>query len=80
MNEGNLNRYLIYGIGEIVLVVIGILIALQFNTLKNEQNDRRVEKMVLHNLRVDLQKDTINLNEVIKSKSNQIESSQYMIS
>ena len=33
INEGNLKRYLLYAFGEILLVVIGILIALQINDL-----------------------------------------------
>ncbi len=35
--EGNTGKYLKYAIGEIVLVVIGILIALQLNN-QNEKN------------------------------------------
>ena len=32
LTENKFNKYLIYAFGEIVLVVIGILIALQINT------------------------------------------------
>ncbi len=46
-NEGNLKRYLIYAIGEILLVVIGILIALQVNYWKNEIADRNKETNIL---------------------------------
>ena len=38
--EGRLKRYLFYAFGEILLVVIGILIAIQVNNL----NNRRLEK------------------------------------
>jgi hypothetical protein len=31
LDEGSLRKYLVYAIGEITLVVIGILIALQIN-------------------------------------------------
>ena len=34
LNEGNNTKYLKYAIGEIVLVVIGILIAIQLNNWK----------------------------------------------
>lgn len=37
-----LSKYLIYAIGEIVLVVIGILIALQVNNLNQESNQKKV--------------------------------------
>jgi hypothetical protein len=37
INFGSIGKYTIYAIGEIVLVVIGILIALQVNNWNNEQ-------------------------------------------
>lgn len=37
--EGNLKRYLIYAVGEIMLVVIGILIALQVNNWNERSKD-----------------------------------------
>ncbi|MFT5941322.1 hypothetical protein [Sediminicola arcticus] len=36
LTENKFNKYLLYAIGEIVLVVIGILIALQINNLNEE--------------------------------------------
>lgn len=46
LNEGKVTRYLTYAIGEIVLVVIGILIALQINNW-NEQRKQNVERQLL---------------------------------
>lgn len=40
--EGKLKRYLIYAIGEILLVMIGILLALQVNTW-NENRKSKAE-------------------------------------
>ena len=42
VSENKFSKYLIYAIGEIILVVIGILIALQINNWneKNKQNNR----------------------------------------
>ena len=40
LTENKFGRYLIYAIGEIFLVVIGILIALQINNW----NNKRIEK------------------------------------
>ncbi|MDC3051505.1 DUF6090 family protein [Bacteroidota bacterium] len=42
-------KYLRYAIGEIILVVIGILIALQVNNLNEERKLRIQEKNVLLN-------------------------------
>ncbi len=44
LSENRFSKYILYAIGEIVLVVIGILIALQvnnWNTKRNEQNEIR---------------------------------------
>ena len=60
--EHKFSKYLIYAIGEIVLVVIGILIALQINTWNEErQNQKEAHKILLrlktefqnHNKRID---------------------------
>ena len=37
LTENKFSKYLLYAIGEIVLVVIGILIALQINNLNEEK-------------------------------------------
>lgn len=54
LTEGRLQRYLVYAVGEIILVVIGIFIALQLNAWKADQRDRASEKVHLENLREDL--------------------------
>ncbi len=43
--EGNLKKYLIYAIGEIFLVVIGILIALQINNCNDGERTGRKTKL-----------------------------------
>ena len=55
--EGNLKKYLLYAIGEILLVVIGILIALQINNLNEEKKERRLATTYLENLELDLISD-----------------------
>ncbi|MEH6538246.1 MAG: DUF6090 family protein [Psychroserpens sp.] len=60
ISENKVSKYLLYAIGEIVLVVIGILIALQinnWNTQKNEENElngflRNIKKNVVSDLQV----------------------------
>ncbi len=46
-------KYSRYAIGEIVLVVVGILIALQINNWNEERKTRKAEKVLLSNLRSD---------------------------
>ncbi|TPV35384.1 hypothetical protein FJ651_00235 [Paucihalobacter ruber] len=54
---GRTGRYFKYAIGEIVLVVIGILIALQINNWNERQNDLKVERIHMKNLVEDLKED-----------------------
>jgi hypothetical protein len=55
LTENKFSKYLLYAIGEIILVVIGILIALQINNWNIYQNDRIKEKKILHELVVNLE-------------------------
>ena len=50
-------KYMRYAIGEIVLVVIGILIALQINNWNENQKDRQYEEYYLGQLVLDLNDD-----------------------
>ncbi len=46
IEEGNLKRYLLYAVGEVLLIVIGILLALQLNTW-NEARKLRIREINL---------------------------------
>lgn len=59
MNEDKTGKYLKYAIGEIVLVVIGILIALQINTWNQNYQESKRELLVLKKLKTNIQSDTI---------------------
>jgi len=63
--ENKFSKYLVYAIGEIVLVVIGILIALQVNTWNNRRMDHNLEIKLLKDLQKDLKTDLINLSTKI---------------
>ena len=54
LEKSNAGRYLLYALGEILLVVIGILIALQIDNMNEERKERALEKHYLANLKVDL--------------------------
>jgi hypothetical protein len=54
LSEGKIGTYLKYAIGEIVLVVIGILIALQINNWNEVRKIQNVEKEILNGLLEDL--------------------------
>jgi hypothetical protein len=57
--ENRFSKYLIYAFGEIVLVVIGILIAIQINTYVNTQNLKSDNKIFLQKMinELELNKD-----------------------
>jgi hypothetical protein len=54
LNEGKTARYLKYAMGEILLVVIGILIALQINNWNDARKIRANELHYLKNIKLDL--------------------------
>ena len=62
--EGKTGQYFKYAIGEIVLVVIGILIALQINHWNEAQKNKKTEIDYLRSLLSDLKND-INLQDSI---------------
>jgi hypothetical protein len=55
--ENKTGKYLKYAIGEIVLVVIGILIALQINNWNEIRKDRIIEKQILDEMLISLKND-----------------------
>ncbi len=57
LTQNKLPGYLFYAIGEIVLVVIGILIALQINNWNEAQKGLEIEKQRYQNLITDLKSD-----------------------
>ncbi|MBT8300633.1 MAG: hypothetical protein KJO63_04835 [Maribacter sp.] len=59
-------RYLKYAIGEIILVVIGILIALQINNWNETRKMDIKEAIYLSDLKTDLKQSQTSLNRVIK--------------
>ncbi len=55
LTENKFIKYLIYAIGEILLVVIGILIALQVNNWNEERKLRALELELLQEYQEELQ-------------------------
>lgn len=65
--ENKTSKYLKYAIGEIVLVVIGILIALQINNWNTTRIEKKSEQQILLNLKTEFEnavKQMIYLNEL----------------
>ncbi|MEM5564047.1 DUF6090 family protein [Psychroserpens sp. AS72] len=62
ISEGKTKKYLLYAIGEIILVVIGILIALQINNWNENKKGKQLEDSFFSNILLDLEKDEQKLN------------------
>ncbi len=72
-------KYLRYAIGEILLVVVGILIALQINNWNENRKERLTEIKYLKNLRYDLQNDSTDLIEFISIRLGQTNAAQKLL-
>jgi hypothetical protein len=59
INTGATRKYLLYAVGEILLVMIGILLALQVNNWNEERKDRFEEQVIL----IGLEKQFLSLNQ-----------------
>ena len=73
--ENKTGKYFKYAIGEIVLVVIGILIALYINNWNIQQKDNIREHKILQQLKEDYSDNLVQLEEKIKMRTTLIKSS-----
>jgi len=65
MEQNKTGKYLKYAIGEIILVVIGILIALSINNWNENKKINTIERDIYKNLITSLHKDSTELNRII---------------
>ena len=77
--EGKTTKYLKYAIGEIILVVIGILIALSINNANEAKKDRTRELNYLKNIKTDLLLNNTNIDNFIKKRETQIQSANTVL-
>jgi hypothetical protein len=79
MEQNKTGKYLKYAIGEIILVVIGILIALQINNWNEHRKTRGTEIIFLKNIEADLKLNLVSLDAFIISRQEAIKSSKLVI-
>ena len=70
LTENKFSKYLLYAIGEIVLVVIGILIALQVNNRNISRINIEKQNKTLDLIQKSLIKDTIHVSALINRIEN----------
>ncbi len=66
LEENRFSKYLIYAIGEIILVVIGILIALQINNWNQQRLNNKKEQSFLLEIQENLKEDLVKIETTLK--------------
>tara|TARA_R110002050_G_scaffold2220_5_gene13371 strand:+ start:470 stop:1225 length:756 start_codon:yes stop_codon:yes gene_type:complete len=79
LSQGKTVQYLKYAIGEIILVVIGILIALYINNLNTEKQDSITLNGYLNNISENIKVDQMNLEEIAIFRDSSIIGSKYFM-
>ena len=79
LTENRFSKYLIYAIGEIVLVVIGILIALQINNWNENRKEGKFEQKLYTELMESLKRNNEQLIGGIKYSEESIKSCQVIL-
>jgi len=72
LTENKFSKYLIYAVGEIILVVIGILIALQINTWNENEKSNEISDNNYTQLLEDLKTDKEYIESIIKEYNTNI--------
>ncbi|WP_445383636.1 DUF6090 family protein [Robiginitalea sp. IMCC43444] len=79
LTENKVSRYMLYAIGEILLVVIGILIALQINSWNEERIERKTERLYLDALKEEFEQNLAEAQRVIVTNRNNLDASLYLL-
>jgi len=74
LNRRKIKRYLAYAFGEIILIVIGILIALQISNANEERQERARERQYMISLLSDLNSDIASVDHVVDGNRRQLDS------
>ena len=72
--EGRVSKYLGYAVGEIALIMVGILLALQVQTWNEERKDRVFERDYVDRLIQDLQSDAETMRRAIQTGERKLKS------
>ena len=70
--ENKTGKYFKYAIGEIILVVIGILIALQINNWNENRKNNKLKEFYMKSLAEDLNRDILHINRVATLQEKEI--------
>lgn len=79
LDENRLSKYLLYATGEILLVVIGILIAVSVNNYSEKKKAISQSKLYLTDMLEDLASDTAYLNKMILNLEEQLKIEDWLL-
>lgn len=77
--ENRFGRYFFYAVGEIFLVVIGILIALQVNNWNEQRKDRIQERNFLVRLEAEVSSDIENISNSIHANKSRMQRARFLM-
>jgi len=77
--ENKTGKYFKYAIGEIILVVIGILIALSINNWNTKENERELEIKYLNQIKSSLENSKLNLTERLDRNKGILKSGELLL-
>jgi hypothetical protein len=66
--QGKVKRYLLYAVGEITLLVIGILIALQLNNLNDLSKNAKLERTILSGIVENLEVEIVDIGSHLETQ------------
>ena len=78
--ENRLSKYLIYAVGEIFLVVIGILIALQVNNWNEQRKLENTGREYVHEIYKELKTERSNIDSILSSLTTQYKGTEHVLS
>ncbi|MEM6720171.1 MAG: DUF6090 family protein [Bacteroidota bacterium] len=79
LQESKFRKYIMYAIGEILLVMIGILLALQVNNWNSNRKAKNTLRSALETVTSDLKRDTITASKLIEVFENNQETFKLII-
>ena len=79
LSQNRFKKYLVYAIGEIILVVIGIMIALSINKQYDYIKERKEEANILKSIQSDLLASKSKIEKVIKRQESSVRKTDSLI-
>lgn len=71
--DKNLSKYIRYAFGEIILIVLGILIAISLNNWNEQRKTEELQKEILSQVKINLQKDRSELKLIQQTAQNAVQ-------